>query len=298
MTASPINPSDIARLKNIKPGETADYIPGLEGSGRVAATGKGIFPRILSDKRVACSAKRHTSGAWAEYMVTAATGCFPVSKAVTFEQASMHIVNPLTAVAFYDIIRRYGHRAVISTAAAGALGKMIGVLGRKHGVPVIHIVRNEIQEKQLHAAGEKYVLNSSPGSFPELLRELAGRLNATLALDAVGGKETRTLLKALPPGGTLLLYGNLSGEQPEIDHKALVTDNKKVSGFYLGNHMKDQGMLRTIRSIIRAKKLIKQEFSVSVQARFPLEHAQLAVETYTQHMTAGKVLLICSESSF
>ena len=65
----------------------------------------------------------------------------------------MLLVNPMTAVAFFDIISHEKHKAIINSAAAGALGKMIRILGQKYNIPVINVVRNELQVKSLIAIG-------------------------------------------------------------------------------------------------------------------------------------------------
>ena len=76
MVASPINPSDLGFLKGSYGFQRPfPIVPGLEGSGTVVAAGSGLLPRLLIGKRVACSAA--TGGAWAEYLVTPASSCFP-----------------------------------------------------------------------------------------------------------------------------------------------------------------------------------------------------------------------------
>ena len=76
-------------------------------------------------------------------MVTGAGMCFPLKKKVSDEQGSMSLVNPLTAIEFIEIARRNKHKALINNAAASALGRMVELLGKKHGIPVINIVRSK-----------------------------------------------------------------------------------------------------------------------------------------------------------
>ena len=293
MAAAPVNPSDLARIKYlIDPAERASFIPGVEGSGRVIACGAGLVPHMWLGRRVACSSAHSTSGTWAEYMVTSAMMCVPLPQGISDEQGAMLLVNPMTALAFFDMVKRDGHKAIISTAAASSLGRIIKMLGEKHHISVIHVVRNEKQQDILKRQGAEYVLNSSVSGFSDSLHTLSHKLEASLVLDAVGGNLTRQLLLAVPFGSTVVVYGNLSGEQPEIDHRSLVMDNKKVMGFYLGNWLKETGILTTVHNIFRARKLLRKGISIPVQGRFPLDKAQQAVETYLAHMTAGKVLVI------
>lgn len=44
---------------------------------------------------------------------------------MSFEQASMSLVNPLTVIGFLDIARQMGVKTIIHTAAASSLGRML-----------------------------------------------------------------------------------------------------------------------------------------------------------------------------
>ena len=293
MAAAPINPSDLARIRSIS-GEKdfRNFIPGIEGCGTVVEAGKGLIPRLWLGKRVACSAIYPSSGTWAEYMVTSASYCFPVQHSISDEQGSMLLVNPMTAVAFFDIIHSGRHKAIVNSAAAGALGGMIRYLGGKYKIPVINVVRNDKQAQVLRAGGAKYVLINSDTDFTEQLSSLTHDLKATLGLDPISGSYTQQLLEALPYGGTVIVYGNLSDNNQGTTLRPLVLDNKKLHGFYLGNWMKDKGLIKTIRNLIMVRQLLKNDIKITVQNRFPLEKAQLAIDSYLNNMTAGKVLLI------
>ena len=106
ISMAPINPSDLARISEIGKDEAKDFIPGVEGCGTVVASGGGLLPALFMGKRVACSSKHKSSGTWAEYMVAPAGSCFPIGNKIAQEQASMAIVNPMTALAFLDIARK------------------------------------------------------------------------------------------------------------------------------------------------------------------------------------------------
>lgn len=293
MAAAPVNPSDLAQIKSISTEQDLiSFIPGIEGSGSVVAAGKGLLPRLWLGKRVACSATGPKSGTWAEYMVTSASYCFPIPKTISDEQGSMLLVNPMTAVAFFDMIIHDRHKAIVNSAAAGALGGMVRFLAKKYNISAINVVRNEQQAEMLRIEGAKYVLNNTDAEFIDQLSSLSNEIKATLALDPIGGSYTQVLLEALPYGGTVILYGNLSGSDQGTYLRPLVMDNKKIYGFYLANWMKDNGFIKTIRNLNRVRELLKNEIKITIQNRFPLDKAQLAIDTYLNNMTGGKVLLI------
>src|SRR5689334_9698127 len=214
MAAAPINPSDLGSLAGLSYSGKRQFpfTPGLEGSGTVIEAGEGFMPRLLNGRRVACSAQLTGDGTWAEYMVTSAQLCIPLNKNVSFEQGAMLLVNPLSAFAIMEIAQRGKHRAIVSTAAASALGGMVLRLGKRRALPIIHVVRRQAQVDLILEQGGEYILNSSDTDFPEQLGTLAHRLKATLLLDAIGGPMTQILAEAAPFGSTILLYSRLSGQ--------------------------------------------------------------------------------------
>jgi len=152
----------------------------------------------------------------------------PLLPSVSLEQGAMLIVNPMTALAFFDMARHGRHAALMNQAAGSALGRMILRLGLRRRVPVIHLVRRAEHVTALHALGAVDVLNTTEPEFLDRFSVLARRLNATLLLDPVGGTLSETLLNAAPAGSTLVRYGSLSGPGP-LDN----VDERRVVRFFL-----------------------------------------------------------------
>jgi NADPH2:quinone reductase len=294
MAAAPINPSDISQIKNAHiDKELNTFIPGLEGSGKVVSSGKGLLPLLWSGKRVACSSKYNTSGTWAEYMVTSAAMCFPLGKKVTDEQGSMSLVNPLTALAFFEIVKQGRHKAIINNAAAGSLGRMIELLGKKHRIPVINIVRNQKQADLLKSVGTRYFLDSSEDLFSDKLSTLSQELKATILFDSVCSRQLEKIIEGLPSGSSVVIYGNLTGEaQIMINPRSLIDNNINISGFYLGSRAKENGLLKNTLNLIQVSRLLSKDLQIKIQNRFQLNKAQEAVDLYLGNMSAGKVLFV------
>ena len=290
--AAPVNPSDLARLKR-NDFETETFNPGLEGSGVVTAAGKGLLPWLWMGKRVACSSEYSYSGTWSEYLLTKAGKCFPLSSKIDYDQGAMMLVNPLTAIGFFEIIRAQGHRAIISNAAASALGRMIELLGNKHNIPVINIVRNKLNLEKLTGSGSKYVLDSSAPSFIDDLRKLSFDLNATILFDSTCSSQIEKMTEVLPDGSSVIIYGNLTGEKNiMINPRILIDRDIRISGFYLGSKTKENSLFKNIMNLRKVSNLMRSDMKINVRGRFTLERVQEAVDTYLQNMSAGKVLIV------
>ena len=296
MAASPINPSDLGSLSGLSYSGKRQFpfTPGLEGSGTVLEAGEGFMPRLLKGRQVACSALLTGDGTWAEYMVTSAQLCVPLNKNVSLEQGATLLVNPVTALALFEIAQRGKHRAIISTAAASALGGMILRLGKRHNMPIIHVVRRQAQVDWVHGLGGEHVLNSSDPDFVEKLRTLADRLQATLLLDAVSGSMTQQLADAAPYGSTILLYARLSDEACIIDARTALIKHLHYDGWFLGNWFREKNLVQAVQFSQRAQSLLATDLKSSIHKRFPLARAQEGLETYIADMGAGKILVVAN----
>lgn len=297
MHASPINPSDLAFLAGgygIKKKYPA--VPGFEGSGTVVAAGKGFLPKLWMGKKVACAASPIYDGCWGEYMVTKAGSCVPLSKNISLDQGSMMFVNPMTALAFFDIYKSLPNpskkqRGIINTAAASALGKMIIKLGKTHNIPVISIVRRQEQVDQLKAQSAENIVNSSDADFNENLKKLAHELNATVIFDAVGGSMVQQLLDAAPAGSNLFIYGRLSADACEISPGDLIFTGNKIQGFWLSGQLKNKSILQNMKATRKIQALIGNELGTTIHKKLPIEKITEALDTYQNNMSKGKILL-------
>ncbi|HEY6970038.1 MAG TPA: zinc-binding dehydrogenase [Candidatus Angelobacter sp.] len=294
VASSPINPSDLMFIQGLygfkKP---LPAVPGFEGSGTVVDAGAGAFPKFLKGKRVACAAAdpKVSGGMWAEYVVTSAQLCIPLRKDVSLEQGASLLVNPFTAWALMDEARRGRHRAVVQTAAASALGRMIVRLGQRFSIPVINVVRRAVQVELLRGMGVEHVLNSSEKDFPEQLSDLCRKLGATIGFDAVAGEMSAIVLRAQAPGARLLVYGGLSLAPSQADPGSLIFEGKRLEGFWLSAWLQSKNMLAQMRIAGQVQKLLGSDLKTDFQAKLPLQDAAQALQQYAANMTAGKVLL-------
>ena len=297
MHASPINPSDLAFLEGGY-GIEKKYpaVPGFEGSGTVVAAGKGILPKLWLGKKAACAASPVYNGCWAEYMVTKAGMCVPLSKNISLDQAAMMFVNPMTALAFFDIYKNLPNptkklRGLINTAGASALGRMVIKFGKMQGIPVISVVRREEQVEMLKAEGAKYIVNSSDPNFEIKIKELAFQLNATVIFDAVGGSMVQQLLDAAPKRSKVFIYGRLSADACEISPGDLIFTGNQIQGFWLTGWLHNKSFLQSIMNTRKIQSLLGKELGTTIHKQFPIEQITEAIETYQNNMSKGKVLI-------
>ena len=293
VAASPINPSDLAFLQG-------DYgfkkklpvVPGFEGSGTVVAVGSGMMGKYLNGKRVACMGPKGGDGVWAEYMIASTTLALPLAASVDLERGAMSAVNPLTAMAFLDIAQAGGHKAIVQTAAASALGQMVNRIFQNHGIQIINIVRREAQVEFLKQAGAEIVLNSTDADFTKEIKEVCKEHQARLAFDAVAGPLTGKVLSAMPKHSKMTVYGGLSFEMSEVDPGDLIFKGKSVNGFWLTSWLAKKNPIQSLLLWQKAQKMLTSDLKSEIRARYPLADVKEAVTAYQEQMTGGKILLV------
>jgi len=149
----------------------------------------------------------------ADYIVTDDRACIPLGDDVTLEQGATFFVNPLTALGMVDRCKKLGAKAVIITAAASQIGRMIIQLCKKEGIIPICTVRREEQAKFLmDQLKVKHVVNTSKDDWLKSLGKICMKLRPTACLECISGDMTGLMCQFLGLGGTVILYGLLSEE--------------------------------------------------------------------------------------
>lgn len=212
-----INPSDIAFVKGQYGQPRAKGQPaGFEGVGIVVASGDEPYPKGLIDKRVAFATGVTNWGSWADYAVAEADVCIPLLDTVRDEDGAAMIVNPLTALAMFDVVKEEGGKAFVMTAGASQLCKLIIGLANGEGFRPIVTVRRDDQIAALKALGAAHVLNEKAPDFKAALREVVKAEQPRIFLDAVTGPPASAIFDIMPKRSRWIIYGRLDPEATVI----------------------------------------------------------------------------------
>lgn len=295
MLACPVNPSDLLYVRGeytLQPKLPAT--PGFEGVGVVEKAGSGLRPRIMLGKRVAVLSR--LGGNWAEHNLVSASQVIPLSSQLTVEQAATFFVNPATAYIMTRLVLRVpAGEWLLQTAAGSTLGKMIVRLGRRFGFRTLCVVRREAQVEQLRQEGatETIVFDAEadePEKLVSAVREVTGGAGVRFAVDPVAGAVGSTVTQCLAKNGRMLVFGSLSGKPFQFSPRTLMTPGASIDGFWLGNFMEKQSLLKKLSLVRTITKLIGDGTLTSeIGASFPLDEITQAVATAGQ--SNGKTLL-------
>ena len=165
-------------------GRVGQSLPaGNEGAGVVVEAGAAPEAQALVGKTVSLRG----GGMYAQYRLARASEVLPMPEGITPAQAASAYVNPLTVLGMVETMRLEGHTALIHTAAASNLGRMLQRVCVADGIPLVNVVRKPEQEKILRDLGATHVVNSSSPTFMDDLVDACSETGATLGFDAIGG---------------------------------------------------------------------------------------------------------------
>jgi len=156
---------------------------GNEGAGTVVKAGSSEAAQALMGKIVSTVG----GSMYAQYVVRNARECQPLPAGTTAAEGASWFVNPLTALGMTETMKREGHKALVHTAAASNLGRMLNKICNEDGIGLVNIVRNAAQAKILKDIGAKHIVDSSAASFQDDLVQALVETGATIAFDAIGG---------------------------------------------------------------------------------------------------------------
>lgn len=292
VTMAPVNPSDVAFITGFYGQPRVAGIPaGFEGVGQVVASGGGAIADRLVGRRVSFFAG--VSGSWAQYAVAEAKTCIPLRSKMRDEDGAALLVNPLSAWALYDMVRRSDSKAFVMTAAASQLCKLLIVLAAKHGYRPISLVRRDEHIGFLTDLGSSHVLNTEADGFTETLTSVLAHERPQILLDALSGPVAGAVFQQMGRHSRWVVYGGLDVRPAKLpDVGQLVFEGKRVQGFWLTSWIAEGSFVRMGRAALGVQSLfIDGTWTTDVTATVPLTKAHETVPAVLAKPNAGKVML-------
>lgn len=289
-----INPSDLMALAGHYPTgkDHNDWIPGLEGCGTVVQAGDKVTFAKGTKLGFYSNRKHRLGNTWSEYAVIDVGSAIELPADFDLKLAAGPIVNPLTVHTMIQEMKEKKYSAIVQTAAASALGRMIIRACKANGIKTINIIRKEEQIKLLKDEGGDEVLNSADPNFKDNYKKAVAAHKPGAIFDAIAGDFSVELLRELPQYGTLYIYGALQ----EIAIKGVTVDlfifqNKSIQGFHVGEKFQHYGGITKVPEISKVPELLKTQYLTHFGKEYGLHEINEAIADYSKNMTAGKILI-------
>ena len=295
--ASPVHPSEFLNFE----GRFGSYAPSLpafaggEAVGRVAALGEGVPHLAVGDRVLTQYAGR---GSWRERIKASAHGMFRLPDNIDPLQLAMLAVNPATAWNMLDkFVALKPGDWVLQNAGNSSVGYNVIQLARRLGVHTVNIVRREDQVAPLLARGADAVVVDGP-DLPARISTAVEGAPIPLAFDAVAGSSTKDLANAVSAGGTVVIYGILSGGTSDLDATDILFRDVSLRGFWLTVWFKTTAPDEKQKLYEKlAKLMIDGTIDIPIEATYPMSRVKEALAHAAQPGRSGKVLLTMNDAA-
>ncbi len=287
--AAPINPSDVLTLTGLY-GMLPDLpaIGGNEGVGRIVACAEDVSSHQVGQivlLPIGC-------GSWVSELIADASSLIPLPPHADPIQLSMIMVNPPTAALLLsEIVDLKAGDWVIQNAANSAVGNYINQLAKARELNVVNVVRRESAFDAVRQAGGEHMLCDGP-DLPKRVRELVGKGNLPLGIDAVGGVATDHLADSVSQGGTVVNYGMMSGEPCQMSPRSLVFRGITLKGFWLAFWLRQSTPeAQQVLYGDLAARIASGELHAQVHATYGLSQIKEAVAAAASGERNGKIVI-------
>lgn len=285
-----INPADLLTIEGRYGAEpvTLPFTPGFGSYGTVDLVGEGVTRLSAGDPVLPVG-----SGLWSDTIILHERMAPKAPTGIDIEQAAMMRANPGTAyLMLRDFVELSEGDWIIQNASNSSVGRLVIRFAKEFGLRTINIVRREDIVDTLADDGADIVLvDDGNMNIPDALRSVTSS-SPKLALDAIGGEASAKLASTLENGGTLIVYGLLSGEDSRIEVRDLVFRDVKVIGFWL-SHWYAAAKAEAVREMnnFLLDRLEQGIIHSTIEARYPLSEVKTAVEHAAKKGRSGKIIL-------
>ena len=264
-----VNPSDIHFIKGEYGQPRVKGVPaGFEAVGEVV----GVETPLMG-RRVSFFAGG--SGTWAQYALADSNTLVPCRPELAEVDAACQLVNPLTAIAMFDLVKQSRAESFVLNAAGSQLGKYLIALAKDNGVAAIAVVRRAEQAAELRDLGAHCVIVSTQPGALDQAKTAFRALPPAVLLDAVGDQFTADLFFAMPKHSTWVNYGKLSAQAPKLTELGqMIFMNKKIEGFWLTRWIKQVGQDRVRAGFVEIQeRFVSGAWKTDVAGIVPLSQA-------------------------
>jgi NADPH:quinone reductase-like Zn-dependent oxidoreductase len=286
--ATPIHPANLLQIAG-QYAATPDLpsIPGGEGIAEVVEVAEGV-DHIKPGQKVLMAG---AGGTWRDELTAPAATFIPAPPGDA-EQLSMLAVNPMTAHLLLTKFKDLSEGDwIIQSAANSAVGEMVIQLAAQRGIRTVNVVRREILIPGLKSIGGDVVLTDGPDLAERVMKETGGA-PIILAFDSVAGETFERLVSTLAFDATIVSYGVLSGQLPQLNLTSVIANDVNVRGFWLAKWYETASQEdRQAAFGILMPLFAGGQVKTRIDSRFPLEEIAEAVTRASESGRDGKVIL-------
>jgi NADPH:quinone reductase-like Zn-dependent oxidoreductase len=292
VSAFPIHPGDLFTISAAPPGSGETSRAGLEATGTVRDVGAAVTG-IVPGTRVTFFPH---PGSWAQVVNIPADLAVTVPDELSDEVAAQLVCNPVTALLLHRAARQHFSIGfdglIVNNAAASSVGRLVTAYAVDHQIASVNVVRSAERARQLSRETPAVpVVTTDTSGWPEKVREAAHGRPITAIVDPVGGQIGSDLFTLLAPEGTLITYGQLSGDSVSLDPAVLMSGSGQ-RGLTIGRWLSATSPERRASDAAAAVDLVlAHQHLLQPAAVYPIKELTTAVQRVSAPGKVGTVVI-------
>jgi NADPH:quinone reductase-like Zn-dependent oxidoreductase len=282
------------------------HIPGADAAGVVLEVGEGVEqvspgdrvavnPTISCDRCEFCLRGEqnlciHHSilgefqrGTYAEQVVVSALNVIRLPDHVSFADAAAFSLVGITA---WQMLITRGRllpgEDVLIIGASGGVNTAALQIAKLAGARVIVVSADPVKLSQAEALGADVLIDRSQEDWSKAVYKLTAKRGVDVVVDNVGQATWMGSIRALRPGGRMLVVGSTSGPKFALDIRYIFAKQISILGSTMGNR-DDYARVMNL--------LFDGELQAVIGAEFPLVEARQAQEMLATGEVFGKIVL-------
>jgi len=179
----------------------------------------------------------HRRGGAAEYLAISAGNLAAIPDNIDYPDAAAPLLVGLTA--WRMLLRRAGLRAgesVLVVGAGGGVNSIAIQIAKLAGATVYVVASNPEKAESAQQLGADVVLDRSRVDWAKEIFKLTSRRGVDVVVDNVGQATLTKSMQAVARGGRIVIVGNTSGPQAEIDIRYIFGKQISLIGSTMGSH--------------------------------------------------------------
>jgi NADPH:quinone reductase-like Zn-dependent oxidoreductase len=179
----------------------------------------------------------HMPGGAAEYVAVPAENLAQMPEGMDFPEAAAPLLAGLTA--WRMLIHRAGLRpgeSVLVVGAGGGVNSLAIQIAKLAGATVLVVAGNAEKAAAARSLGADVLIDRTQVDWVREVYKLTGRRGVDVVVDNVGKATLTGSMQATARGGRIVIVGNTSGPQTEIDIRFIFGKQISLIGSTMGSH--------------------------------------------------------------